>query len=95
MDTIARLKELMQKRGISLYELAKRGSLNYSTLKYDVRYNHPLSVETIGQICKTLGIPLYQFFMTEQDREGFRAEIREKAWAKQDQRGHRQPCTPS
>ena len=59
MDTIARLKELMQKRGISLYRLAKRGSLNYSTLKYDVRYNHPLSVDTIGQICKTLGIPLY------------------------------------
>ena len=95
MDTIARLKELMQKRGISLYELAKRGSLNYSTLKYDVRYNHPLSVETIGQICQSLGIPFYQFFMSEKDWADLGAEIREKAWAKQDQRGHSQPCTPS
>ena len=95
MDTIARLKELMQKRGISLYELAKRGSLNYSTLKYDVRYNHPLSVDTIGQICKTLGIPLYQFFMTAQDRAGLEAEVRKMAREKRNQRGHSQPCTPS
>ena len=93
MDTIARLKELLQKRGISLYWLAAHSVIPYSTLKSDVEEHHPLSVDTIGQICKTLGIPLYQFFLTEQDGAGLEKEVPRRA--RKEQRGHNRPCMPS
>ena len=67
----------------------------YSTLKNALKKDTELSNLTIEKICQSLGIPFYQFFMSEKDWADLGAEIREKAWAKQDQRGHSQPCTPS
>ena len=69
MDTIARLKELTGERDISLYKLAQLCDINYSTLKNAEIRNGQLSLDSIERICDKLNIPVYEFFMTDQDWE--------------------------
>ena len=67
MDTIARLKELTADQGISLYKLSKICDISYSTLKNAESRNGQLSIDSIERICQKLDIPLYEFFMTDED----------------------------
>ena len=67
MDTIARLKELTEERDISLYQLSKICDISYSTLKNAESRNGQLSLDSIERICFKLDIPLYEFFMTNED----------------------------
>lgn len=67
MDTIARLKELTSERNISLYQLSKICDISYSTLKNAESRNGQLSLDSIERICFKLDIPLYEFFMTDED----------------------------
>ena len=67
MDTIARLKELTGERGISLYRLSQLCDISYSTLKNAEARSGQLSLDSIERICDKLGIPLYEFFMTDED----------------------------
>ena len=73
MDTIARLKELTGERGISLYRLSQICDISYSTLKNAEARNGQLSLDSIERICFKLGIPLYEFFMTDEDWDGIEA----------------------
>lgn len=67
MDTIARLKELTEERNISLYRLSQICDISYSTLKNAESRNGQLSLDSIERICFKLDIPLYEFFMTDED----------------------------
>ncbi len=68
MDTIARLNEFMNDRGMSLTELSERSGISRSTLTTAVRRNTQLSIDTVEKICKgALQIPLYEFFASDED----------------------------
>ena len=67
MDTIARLKELTEERNISLYKLSQLCDISYSTLKNAEARHGQLSLDSIARICFKLDIPLYEFFMTDED----------------------------
>ena len=66
MNTLARVKELADKRSISLYRLSQISGVNYSTLKATCRKQGQLSVDTIELVCVGLGITLQEFFADDQ-----------------------------
>lgn len=58
-----RIKELLDERNFSQYELSKRGGVPRSTVNDIVNVKKKrVSTETIYQICSTLGITLVEFF---------------------------------
>ena len=67
MDTITRLKELTAERGITLWHLSQICGISYSTLKTAEDRRGQLSIDSIERVCCNLGIPLYEFFMTDKD----------------------------
>lgn len=73
MDTMTRLRELIDERGLSLYKLSQLCGISYSTLKNVNARNGQLSLDSIERICLTLDIPLYEFFMTDEDWDGIEA----------------------
>lgn len=62
MKTMERLDELLKARDLSMYQLAVLSDIPYSTLKKTRQRGGQLSVDTIEQICFTLGISLSEFF---------------------------------
>lgn len=62
MDTVKRVIELSEGRGMSLYKLAEHSGVPYSTLRSAQRRNGQLQLETILQICRSLNILLSEFF---------------------------------
>lgn len=62
MNTVARVKELAQQRGLTLFALSKLCDVPYSTIKNTELRCGQLGVDTIERICIGLGIPLSQFF---------------------------------
>ena len=79
MDTVARLKELAGERGLSLFEVANLCEVSYSTLKSAAARNSQLSYYTIEAVCRAFDIPVWQFFMTDEDWEGIEAYALERA----------------
>ncbi len=67
MDSLARLNELLAERNMSLFALCKASGIPYSTFDSAKRRNGQLSVDTIARICETLHMPLFEFFMTDED----------------------------
>lgn len=58
-----RIKELLDERNFSQYELSKRGGVPRSTVNDIVNVKKKrVSTETVYQICSTLGITLVEFF---------------------------------
>lgn len=58
-----RLKKLLDERGLSQYYLYKEGGITRSTVSFIVRAKKGAAkVDTIYQICSTLGITLKDFF---------------------------------
>ena len=70
MDSLARLNDLLAERGMSLFALAKASGIHYSTFDAAKRRSGQLSIDTIERVCDTLQIPVYEFFMTDEDWEG-------------------------
>ena len=62
MDTLARLKQLLDDRGWTEYRLSKECGLAQSTLGNIFRRNVNPSLSTLEAICKGFGITLSQFF---------------------------------
>ena len=62
MDTYGRLMELLDERGLTLYQTAKLSNLSRSTLTNARDRGGQLSVDTIERVCKGLGITLGEFF---------------------------------
>lgn len=75
MDTIARVRELLGERNLSLYGLAKACDIPYSTLKNAEARSGQLSLDSIERICEKLEIPMYEFFMTDEDWDGIEAYV--------------------
>ena len=67
MDTIARVKELLSEQNMTLYGLSQSCEVSYSTLKNADTRHGQLSLDSIEKICARLEIPLYEFFMTDED----------------------------
>ena len=62
MDTLERIKWLMEERGWTAYQLAKRSELPQSTLSNLFKRSTIPSIPTLERICGGLGITLGQFF---------------------------------
>lgn len=62
MDTLEKLRILLEKRGWSEYRLAKESKLSQSTIKNIFRRNNVPSIPTLEMICSGFGITLSQFF---------------------------------
>ncbi len=62
MDTLARLKQLLQERGWTEYKLSQECGLAQSTIGNIFRRNTVPSLSTLETICKGFGITMSQFF---------------------------------
>ena len=62
MDTKSRIKQLMDQRRWTLYELARRSGLAQTTLANLWRRDNEPSIPTLRLICDAFGITLTQFF---------------------------------
>ena len=62
LDTILRLRELMNSRGWSEYRLAKESKLSMSTISNIFHRGSIPSIPTLETLCNTFGISLGQFF---------------------------------
>ena len=62
MNTMSRVNDLINARGLSLYGLAKICGLPYSTLKNTAQRNGQLNIDTIERICIGLKISMSDFF---------------------------------
>jgi len=62
LDTLERIKELMQQRNWSEYRLAKEADLSQSTISNIFHRNTLPSIPTLEIICNAFGITLSQFF---------------------------------
>ena len=62
LNTHARLDELLHERNMTLYQLCQSGNIPYTTLRVSRCRGSQLSVDTIEQICRVLGISMAEFF---------------------------------
>lgn len=65
MDAKQRIKELMAKKNITEYRLAKLSGLSQSTISNIFNRNTAPTIPTIEAICNGLGISMAQFFAEE------------------------------
>ena len=65
METVERVYELAAERNISINRLAEMSGVSVSTIKTTKNRGGQLKVDTIERICNALEIPLYMFFITE------------------------------
>lgn len=62
MDVKARLQQLMDERGWTIYRVAKEADIPWSTVRNMFKRNTEPSITTLECICRGLGITLSQFF---------------------------------
>lgn len=62
MDAKVRIKQLMEKEGITEYRLAELSGLSQSTILNIFNRNTAPTIPTIEAICNGLGISMAQFF---------------------------------
>ena len=67
MDVPARLKQLMDERGMNVSALARASEVSWQTVKNIFTLTSNPSVGTLQKICHGLGITMAQFFATEED----------------------------
>lgn len=63
MNTHAQLDELLHERNMTLYQLCQSGNIPYTTLRVSRCKSSQLSVDTIEQICRVLGISMAEFLL--------------------------------
>ena len=68
MDVKARLQELMDERGWTIYRVAKEADIPWSTVRNMFKRNTEPSIATLECICRGMGISLSQFFDTESEQ---------------------------
>ncbi len=61
----SRLKELIKSANFSQADLADKIGVSRSTISFWVNSEYP-PLDAIETVCKELDIPLYEFFMTEE-----------------------------
>ena len=73
MDTLQRVYELINERGISIYRLAQMSGISYSTIRTSEKRNGQLSIDVLERICKALNISLAEFFADGKELVALRA----------------------
>lgn len=76
MDVLERLRQLLDDRGWSMYQLAKFSQLSESTIANIFRRNAVPSIATLEAICRGFGITMAQFF-TDGDTAELNPELQE------------------
>ena len=62
MDVKARLQQLMDERGWTIYKVAKEADIPWSTVRNMFKRNTEPSIATLESICNGMGMTLPQFF---------------------------------
>lgn len=65
MNTLERIKQLLNDRNWSVYKLSKQSGISQSTISNMFSRNNDPSISTLEDICKAFGITLSQFFANE------------------------------
>lgn len=65
MEVVNKIYDIMKKRNLTEYQLAKLSGLSISTLSNMRKRQSIPSIPTLEIICKTLNISLSQFFVDE------------------------------
>ena len=76
MDTIGRIKSLLNERGWTPYRLAKEADLPDATIGNIFRRNTMPTLPTLEAVCRAFGITLSQFF-AEDDMVEMSPELKE------------------
>ena len=66
MDTKNRIKELMDERGWTIYELSKRSGLAQTTISNMWKRNSEPTIPSLRALCNGFGITLSQFFAEDE-----------------------------
>ncbi len=64
-----RIMEMCEARNWSLYELAGKADVPYSSLNSSINRDTPPKVDTLERICEAFGISLAQFFIEDEQLE--------------------------
>ena len=67
MDSLLRIKQLLNERNWSVYRLAKMSGVSQSTLSNMFTRNNDPTINTLEDICKGFGITLSQFFSDDNE----------------------------
>ena len=67
MDVKARLRQLIDERGWSLYRVSKEANIPWTTVHNMFKRNTDPSIQTLESLCKGMGITLTQFFDVDDD----------------------------
>ena len=67
MDVKARLQQLMDERGWTIYRVAKEADIPWSTVRNMFKRNTEPSIATLECICRGMGLTLPQFFDEENE----------------------------
>ncbi len=65
MNTLERIRKLLDDRNWSMYKLSKLSGVSQSTLSNMFSRNNDPSISTLEDICKAFGITLSQFFAND------------------------------
>lgn len=65
LNTLERIRKLLDDRNWSMYKLSKLSGVSQSTLSNMFSRNNDPSISTLEDICKAFGITLSQFFANE------------------------------
>jgi len=65
LNTLERIRQLLQERGWTVYKLSKLSGVSQSTLSNMFNRNNDPSISTLEDICGAFGITLSQFFANE------------------------------
>lgn len=65
MNTLKRIRQLLQERGWTVYKLSKLSGVSQSTLSNMFNRNNDPSIGTLEDICNAFGITLSLFFANE------------------------------
>lgn len=76
MDVLARLQYLLEKRGWTMYRLAKESSLSDKTIANIYRRSTMPSIPTLEAICRAFGITMAEFF-SETDTLDLNPDLKE------------------
>ena len=64
-----KIVEMYESRGWTLYTLAEKADVPYSSLNSSINRNTPPKIDTLERICEAFGVTLAQFFIDDEDLE--------------------------
>ena len=72
-----KISDMCDARGWSLYQLAEKTGIPYSSLNSSINRDSPPKIDTLEKICATFGVSLAQFFLDDEQIEILNAKEKE------------------